>query len=220
MELIADSSVQLDPRGASNAERVPISAVSSPHRRRRPLIVLGALMMVISALVAAWLVASASETHRVVVANGDLEPGQEIGEADLVVVEVGGGLQPSSIPADEQDRVLGRFPAARIPSGTLLNEAMFIDRGSVIPEGHVVVGAVLRPGQVPVEGLAAGDVVELITTAGADDGQPATSIAIGTVFSIASTDNGYWVAVEIESAARLAVASAAASEELSLGMVG
>lgn len=220
MDVIADSAVQLDSRVGARHGEVPITAVTSPRRRRRPLIALGALMVVMSALVAAWLVASASETRRVVVANGDLVPGRQIEEGDLLVVEVGSGLESSSISADQQDRILGRFVVGPIPSGTLLNESMLIDRESVVPRGRVVVGAVLAPGQLPVEMLAVGDQVELIDTGDGGQDGAATAIGIGEVFALSTTDGGYWVAIEVAKKNRLSVAGAAANDRLSLGMVG
>lgn len=201
-------------------ETEPVVAVTPPRRRRVSLMVLGSLLVVVAALVAAWLVASASETHRVLVTKGVLTPGVEVTDSDFVVVEVSGALDVSSVAADNQAQVVGRYPVALVPAGTLVNQAMFIERGDVIANGKTVVGAVVDPGQLPVNGVLVGDEVVLISTLDADQGAEPLELGVATVFSLSDLDGRFWVALEVRPKMERAVAAAAASGDLSLGLRG
>lgn len=198
----------------------PVVSLSAPRQRRGSLILIGSLVVVIAALVAAWLVASASVTHRVLVAGNDLKPGVAVTESDLRVVEIGGSTGVAVLSADDQGAVVGRFPVGPVPAGTALNQAMFVGADEVVADGEVLVGAVLRPGELP-SGMSPGDVVSMVSTVGVADGAKAELLGEGIVFHVEdSGDGGYWVTLRVDADAQLAVAAPIATGDFRLGMVG
>jgi hypothetical protein len=189
----------------------------------------GVVAVVLAALVGAWVVATSSETIRVVVAARDIDPGELIGVDDLRVVEVGRGGGLRAIQSSRQDLILGQAARGPIPEGTVLNTDLFTDRDEAVPVGQVVVGAALEPGAAPTSSLSAGDRVDVVGVAPSTGGPPAADAAAavltsGTVWSVAPTGEGsssqVWVSLLVPADAQPAVAQAAADGRLRLSLAG
>lgn len=219
---------------ANGEEGLPSSAVSlsSPTRRRPSWVLLGTLLVGVSALLGAWVFTATSERMSVMVAARDIEPGEVIHAGDLRVVEMGrtGGLR--AIQPSQQDLILGRAARGPVPAGTVLNTDLFAAAGQTIPAGHVVVGAALEPGAAPVAGLRAGDRVDVLgvertSVAVSDVGEAAVAelLAAGSVWSVEPVGSGaatsrLWVSIVVPIEAQGAVAQAAADGLLRLSLVG
>ena len=206
----------------------PVS-LSRPTRRRPSWVLIGSLLVGLSALLGAWVFAATSERVSVVVAARDIDPGEVIDVSDLRVVELGASSEVRAIRSSQQELILGRAARGPIPGGTVLNTDLFADAGSVVPAGMVVVGAALDAGAVPSSRLRAGDVVNVLaaqrTTAGGgvEVAPVATLLASGTVWSVeatGSTSAGLWVSLVVPVAAEGAVVQAAADGLLRLSLVG
>ena len=218
---------QTSPKTPTTAS--PVS-LSRPTRRRPSWVLIGALLVGLAALLGAWVFAATSEHVSVVVAAHDIQPGEVIGETDLRVVEIGASSELRAIQSRQQELILGKAARGPIPQGTVLNTDLFIDRAGAVPLGMVVVGAALDPGAVPMSGLRAGDVVNLLavqrTTAGQTEAAAppiAVSLTAGTVWSVEPTrsnSTGMWVSLMVPTAAEGAVAQAAADGLLRLSLVG
>jgi len=118
-------------------------------------VLLGCLVLVVSALCAAVLFSNASDRHAVLVVTRPVAAGQVLQAADLreEMVAVDPGV--SSIPAADRSRVVGRTAAVALTPGALLNAGELGDASTIDPALSVL-GAQLKAGQYP-SGLRAGD---------------------------------------------------------------
>lgn len=214
------------------APGVTPSAVSlaSPRRRRPSWVLLGVVLVGVAGLLGAWVFAATSERISVMVAARDIGPGEIVEPADLRVVEIGASGDLRAVQPDQQTLLVGRAARGPIPAGTVMHAGLVSERSQVIPSGHVVVGAALEPGAIPVAGLLAGDRVDVLgverQVGGAEQSAAtATVLASGTVWSVepakaGSVSSTIWVAVLVPVDAQSAVAQAAADGRLRLTMVG
>lgn len=207
----------------------PVS-LSRPTRRRPSWVLVGSLLVGLSALLGAWVFAATSEQLAVVVAARDIQPGEVIGASDLRVVEIGGSSDLRAVQSNQQELILGKSARGPIPAGTVLNTDLFTDQGGAVPAGMVVVGAALEPGAVPTSGLRAGDAVNVLVAQRTVTGQTpgdvaptASLLAAGTVWSVeptGSNSTGVWVSLVVPSASEGSIVQAAADGLLRLTLVG
>lgn len=210
-----------------------VVSVTRPTTRRPSWVLIGTLLVALSALLGAWVFTASSERVSVVVAARDIEPGEVIDAQDLRVVEMGATGQVRAVQSSQQDLIVGRAARGPIPAGTVLNTDLFVDQGQTIPTGMAVVGASLEAGAAPTSDLRAGDRVEVLavvrtSTGSADDtaAEPSAKlIASGTVWSVErpstnSASGKLWVSILVPIEAQGAVAQAAADGLLRLSLVG
>lgn len=198
-----------------------------PQRKRPTWVLLGAVLVGVSALIGAWAFSTSNARISIVVASRDLQPGDVITAADLRVVEIGSSGEMRAIQASQQSLVIGQAARGPIPEGTVLNTDLFVAAGTAIPAGFVVVGAELDPGAAPIADLAAGDTVDLIgvVKGAAAAESSATVIARATIWSVgragaSSSSPSTWVSLLVPADSLTAVAQAAADEVLRLALVG
>ncbi len=211
-----------------------VVSVSSPTKRKPTWVLLGALMVGLSAVVGAWVFAATSDQMSVVVAARDIEPGDVVAASDLRVIELGRSGELRAVLSDRQELVIGRSARGLIPAGTVLNTDLFGSADEVIPPGMVAVGASLEFGAAPVADLKPGDAVELlgvqrtqsVPVGDAPAAQPsAVVLASGTVWSVeppstSSATAKLWVSVLVPAEAQGEVAQAAADGLLRLSLIG
>ena len=176
------------------------------------------------------LVPQAPQAHSVLVASGPIRAGQVIGAGDLRAATIASS-QVTAIPVTSRDQVVGRTAAFDVAPGQPLVRA---DVGDAIgpSAGREVVGVFLAPGRFP-DGLVAGESVVVLNTPGSQatgsgsgappsvNASPAGSVAqlaTGRVISVALSADGTHtkVSLEISPASADAVASASASDAVSL----
>ena len=220
--------------GRRGSEPISVVSLSSPTKRKPTWVLFGALLVVLSMVLGAWVFTATSERMSVVVAARDIEPGEVVDSGDLSVVEIGRSGALRAIESNQQELVVGRAARGPIPAGTVLNTDLFTESDQVIPSGMAVVGAALEPGAAPTAGLRPGDRVDIlgVDRAGsspvidaAADAPTATVLASGTVWSIepaasSSASAKLWVAVLVPSESQGAVAQSAADGLLRLSLVG
>ena len=211
-----------------------VVSVSSPTKRKPTWVLLGALMVGLSAVVGAWVFAATSDQMSVLVAAGDIGPGDVIAASDLRVIEMGRSGELRAVLSRQQDLLVGRSARGLIPAGTVLNTGLFGSADEVIPPGMVVVGASLEPGAAPIADLKPGDAVELlgvqrpqsVPLGDAPGAQPAAVVlASGTVWSVeppptSSATAKQWMSVLVPIDAQGEVAQAAADGLLRLSLIG
>jgi hypothetical protein len=140
---------------------VPAPIGLLPRRRRWGLVAVGTLLVVVFAIVAYLLVATAATTRPVLALARNVPYGATLGADDLTVVDVNAATGLSPVPASQRDQVIGKHAAADLFAGTLLTKAQVADL--VIPApGQQLVGIELKPGQVPARPLRPGDQVMLV----------------------------------------------------------
>ena len=164
---------------------------SLPTRGRSTgVIVAGALVVVFGALVG-LLASSTGETASVLAVRDQVAPGQTIERDNLISKNVSG--VDGAIPVEEVDTVLGSTTTFGLAPGQVLTTTS-LSENSIPARGSSVVGVALNPSQVPADGLAAGDVVRIISVPAVDDptaGAEAVLIAgRAEVISIGRSDIG------------------------------
>ena len=208
-----------------------IVSLHPPTKRRPSWVLIGTIVVGLSALLGAYVFGTISDTIQVTVADRDLDPGEAIGAEDLRVVEMGRTDEFRAIQPFQQDLIIGLAPLGPIPEGTMLNTGLFVSTASVVPAGKVVVGSSLSAGAVPTASLGAADKVVILAASpqaiSGSDAQPsATVLGEATVWSVrgeASTtgESGrVWVALLIDESLQSEVAQAAADGQLRLALTG
>src|SRR5262245_11686160 len=110
-----------------------------PTRRRQPgLALVGLLLVVVCAAVAATLFNRAQDTVSVLVAARDIPAGTQLSAGDLRAAEIAGS-GVSAIPADSAASLVGKTATTQIPKGSLLSARM-VAAQQVPGKGQVALG--------------------------------------------------------------------------------
>ena len=158
-------------KATSGSSGVPVAP--PPKLRRRPLMVLGGLILVVlGALVAVWVWLATSDTTEVLAVRETVMRGDEITAEDLVTVQVGADPALQVVPAGEKAEVVG-VRAARDMSAGSLSTREAVTELALPQTGSAVVGLALTPALMPGDALLVGDAVRVVTTAG-PQGDPST----------------------------------------------
>jgi len=177
------------------------------------------IVLVLSILGAMVLFSSATDRTAVIGVARDVPAGQVITRDDLREISISGGSGLDTIPADSASRVVGRTASVSLSAGSLVVPGQLID-GPQWPDGTVIAGAVLKPGQYPV-GLAIGDPVEVVETTPPDAtgaGRP-VSRGVATVVDMQEGSDGQSllaVSLAVPDEDSAVIASAGADGRLSL----
>jgi hypothetical protein len=203
------------------------------------LAVVSALVVFASIAVFATLYSSADRQTAVLIAAQTIQKGQRFSGSMLgqASVAVSGGLTP--IPVSEAAVLAGKRAAVTVPAGSLLTSADVTAAAQVAP-GYAVVGISLKVGQLPAGGLATGDQVMIVQTAGpgaalaapsgegaggaGGDAAASTGVLVpqASVFDVeqppsdSSSDVAQLVSVEVSSTLAAAVSTAAAADQATL----
>lgn len=164
---------------------------SLPTRSRSTgVIVAGALVVVLGALVG-LLASSTGETASVLAVRDQVAPGQTIEQDNLISKNVSG--VDGAVLVEEIDTVVGSTATFGLSAGQVLTSAS-LSTDPIPAPGSSVVGIALNPSQVPADGLAAGDVVRIITVPAVDDPTAGVEAAVIAprveVLSIGRSDVG------------------------------
>lgn len=226
---------EVDPTTSGNGKgpvRPVETSVVRPVKRRPTWVIVGVLLVIVSAAIGAWVFTSMSDRVSVVVAARTIEPGEVLEASDLAVVEMTRADDLRSVESRNQDQLLGLAARGPIPAGTLLNADLFADREQVVPAGWTVVGASLAPGAAPIAALRPGDDVTVLgvvaQTGIAQDpdaaSQPTAEVlAQGTIWAVepaGASSTNLWVSVLIPADAQGPVAQAAAGDLMRLSLTG
>jgi hypothetical protein len=167
-----------------------------------------AAMLVVAGSAGAYLlVATAGVTLPYLAVSHAVPFGTALADADLTVVYVNAGAGLSPIPAGERASVVGKHAAVDLVPGTLLTRAQLAD--VALPgAGQQLVGIALKPAQLPVRTLRAGDAVTLVvipatTLIGGDRPAPLDSPPTinATIAGSSASDTGGVVRVDVAVAA-------------------
>ena len=197
----------------------PAVLVAPPKLRRRPVTLLVSVATVVAgSLLGLWLWTTAGTTTQVLAARTLVHRGEVITPGDLIVVRV--GLDPAlgSVPASQQNAVIGRRAALDLAPGGLLTPADLTT--TMVPaRGFSVVGIGLAPGMLPAEPIIAGDPVRVVQTPGQQGQVTGTPVAIpATVVAVhpSATGDQTIVDVSVPSADAADLAARAATGKVAL----
>ena len=165
------ASTAAPPRG--NGQRRLPSRERSPSAqagvRNRGRIAAGIALLTVGAVLAVLVYGNVGDRSPVLAAARDIRPGQVIEDQDLRVVRVATDPGVATVDASRRGDIVGRRAAVGLVAGALLAPAG-VTGGSTLPDGHTVVGAIVKPGQYPL-GLREGDDVIVLLAAGGDAGR-------------------------------------------------
>jgi hypothetical protein len=200
----------------TNGSKAP-PRIAGARVKRVPWVALGVVLVIAGALVFGLMVQSAGDRAAVVVAARDISPGQVIEAADLRVVDIAIDGSASTVPAGRRGELIGQTATSRIPAGALLSEGQFAQDAG-LPEGSVVVGALLGPGGLPVPNLRVGDEVMLLEAQEAERSSGTDPLGNATVFMVTpgSQPGTQFVSLIVNESIAQRAADAAASQRLRL----
>lgn len=141
-----------------------------PRRRRPAMIALAVAMAGTGAVVSAAVYQRADHQVPVVMVTRQVPPGTVISASDLGSTSVSVGSGIAVIPASRLNEAVGEVAAVALQPATLLSPAELTSSRPPAP-GVELVPAAVRPADLPATGLAAGDRVLVVPTAGIE-GQP------------------------------------------------
>src|SRR5699024_2120247 len=136
--------------------RVPTPGAAANRNRRRPALVLAAvLLLVVSALAGAFAFSQVSTTVAVVAMDRTVPAGQVLQRDDLTVVQVNQSSGLATVPADDLPAVVGLRAVTDLPAGSTLTPESYAD--ALVPAaGEAMVGILASPGTAPLSGLVPG----------------------------------------------------------------
>jgi hypothetical protein len=147
------------------------------------------------ALVVVWVwgtaaaLMSAGDRSDVLVVAGDVGRFEPIERPDLRVARVGADGGADTLAASELDEVVGRRAATDLVEGSVLAPSQVLGRGErLLGEGEALVGARLKPGELPSDGVGAGAEVFVVVrpAGGGEDGE--VGQARGWVWAVGEPD--------------------------------
>jgi hypothetical protein len=197
-------------------------AVAPPKGRvRLPELAIGLFVMVAFALGAVlWHLSSVDQSPAVAIA-ADVERGETITASDVRVVYVASDDGLATLSEAQMSQVVGRVALVDLPAGTLVTRSLVAD-AVAIQAGDGVAGLSLEPGQYPALGLAPGDVVNVVRSAGdpADGDGDSVIARNATVFAVEDlASDRKLVSIMTSEADAESVASEAGSGSLRLVLV-
>jgi hypothetical protein len=188
-----------------------------------PLVAIGIVLIIGSALAVAMWTTSASHRVPVLIAATDIPEGAVIAREDLATANVAAGSNVSSISAGSKNTVIGQVASVRIGKGAMLSNDQF-DVGSVVGQDEAVVSVRVAPGDLPNPDLRDGQFVMVVRVSGVGDADASpVEVATAKVMHLEHLDDAGQGETSVSllvpaSTARL-VADASASNEARLVLV-
>jgi Flp pilus assembly protein CpaB len=212
------------PSGEPDRTVTPFRLEPPKRGIQTPQLVVGVLLVALSALVAVVLVSRAAARDPVLALANDVERGQLVSTADFRVVYVGTDDQLAMVSADGLDSLVGLTAVVDLQEGTIVSPAYFASRTNIAP-GEGLVGLALSPGEYPTLRLAPGDFVDVILTGSSSDagtaGQDMVLVSGAEVFDISElgTQGQRFISLRMTSSDAAEVAQAAVHDRIRLVLV-
>ena len=205
----------------NGSARLPASSVATalPTRQRHNgFIALAVTLIVGLAAIGAYLYSTAGSKTPVVMVIHRIPVGQVVERSDLTTVGVSGPVV--AVAGSNLASVVGQRATVTLLPDTLLQRAM-VTSGETLPAGQAQVGVAVRSGQIPADGLVAGDLVRVVQlpVKGSVDVQASVLVDRAEVFSSRpdpAVSGGTLVTVVVPEAASTAVAAASGAAAVAL----
>lgn len=163
---------------------IPAARVPLPTRQRRPAqVALGVVLILGLGVLGGVAYTSAGSKEPVVTVIREIPKGHVVSAADLSTVDLAGGVV--AVAGDHLDSVLGQTATVDLLPGTLLQRSM-VTAGPSLPAGMAQIGVEVTGGQIPADGLAPGDTVEVLALPAKGASATATAAAATTLESKAT----------------------------------
>lgn len=194
---------------------------------RRMLAVGVAVILAAGAYVAGYYAAPGSPASRLLlVTSVPLAAGARLSASDLSVVRVETGVSApaGALSSTAAASLTGLVTRTALPPGTFLTRSLLDNSGAVPASSQALVGLALKPGQVPADGLTAGQHVLVILLPVNSSGVPLKPVPLirTTVWDEQGPDTSGTTHVTVVVPAKLAVrlAGYAAQSQVTLVQTG
>ena len=209
-------------RTAVGAARPVAERPSVGRRRQLPLVVVGVLLVVGCALVFAEVSLRTGRGQEVLVVAEPVAAGQVVTAGDLRAVRLSAAGGVASVPAGDEQAVVGQPAAVALSPGSVLTRAD-VGAGAGVGAGFDVVAVALKPGAYPPD-LSAGARVQVVPVVSSSGSGPTATTGSGpvraTVLSVeapsATSGSPAVVSLEVARSDADEVASLAAAGEVAL----
>ena len=205
---------------------IPAARVPLRTRQRRPAqVALGVVLILGLGVLGGVAYTSAGAKEPVVTVVREIPKGHVVTAADLSTVDVAGGVV--AVAGNHLASVLGETATVDLLPGTLLQRSM-VSAGPSLPAGMAQVGVAVTGGQIPADGLAPGDTVEVLAlpakgaAATATAAVATTLVPKATVFSTRpdpSSTAGTLVTLKVPADAAAGIAAASGDNLVALVQV-
>lgn len=195
-----------------------------PKLRRRPLLwALGVALITLGGLGAGYVATAVSNTQSVLALRADVDRGELIEAADLIVSQVSVDPALDPVAASTQDEVVGQRATRDLNAGSLLTAQSYANE--VIPAaGESLVGVALTSAQLPSSGVRSGETVRIINTPREQDDLSKSAPTAITATVVSVRENGELgtliVDVTVPTAASIDLASIIATGRVALVVDG
>lgn len=173
---------------AAAASRGRTNAPAAPKRRRNTgWMIAGGVLILLSALTAASVISSLSETVDVLVAERAIPEGAVVREDDIRTVAIAANTGDISAMAPSQrEELIGRVASGPIGQGSILHPDQFstLSAEDTVATKNVIIGALLPANNLPVLNLKPGDRVRVYETSDASGGVFDDNISLGVAREI------------------------------------
>lgn len=169
-----------------SAAAPPLARTPLPTRQHRVgWTALGAVLIVGVGLAFGYLYSSAGSKEPVVVVAAPVAVGEVVDRSDLSTVDVAGDI--TAVAGMNLESVVGQRAAVALLPGTLLQRSMLTAQDPIKP-GEAQVGVAVKAGQIPADGVAPGDLVQVLrlpaqAAEAGDPAPPAVLVERATVFA-------------------------------------
>jgi len=217
-------------KAAKTASEQPLQAQQvAPVRTHRSVGWLfgGIALVVVGALVGAFLFTANSHTEKVWVVTKPIARGTTITPQDLGTISIAEGQSTAAIPFSETNSPAGKVATVDLPKGSMLT-GQSVASQLAVPNGQALVGLALKPSQLPAQPLAAGDKIEIVqvnttqgtgTTASTGPAQTISGVVSDTE-PPAQGSSGTWVVdVLVSQTVAAQVTSLAASGQVAIYLI-
>lgn len=128
--------------------------------------VLGAALITCAAagVLVAHRSAQQPPSSRYLVATRDIAAGEVVNRDDLGSVAVDLPAALSATPASDASEVVGRVAATNIGASSLVGAEQLLEDGRLLDPSHVEVTITVDPLRAPLDAIAAGETIHLLTT--------------------------------------------------------
>jgi hypothetical protein len=150
------------PSGANERTRIKAAPTQTSSLKLFPVLA-AVVLMGLGGLVAAWSSSRGDAPVPVVMLIRDLAKGDSLTAADVAQLNVRVDQSVSAVPWARLNDILNKKVIFDAGKGTMVTKRMFTEIVA-LPPGQVIVGAVLKPGALPVIGLRQGDRVDILRT--------------------------------------------------------
>ena len=133
------------------------------QRSRAPQLILGLLVIAVSALVSVWLFAAATEADSVLAIRSGVSRGDVIELDDLMVVDIATDDPIATVGKLEAEVIVGRVAVTDMAAGSLVTADQFTD-ADLVGVGEGVVGLELDAGLLPSLRVLPGTTVSVVLT--------------------------------------------------------